>query len=236
MAYAQAVSIPVIHSDEDTRAQFITRVYQHIGLAIVAFVAIEYVLFVTGIAGLMAEFFFGGNGFAWVGLLLGVGLGSTIASQSAHNLQNTGLQYAGLFGESALQAVIFAPFLYVIFQSEGAVGTVGWAAVITLLGFGILSVVAYTSRKDFSFLRPIIMWGSIAALVLIGISVFTGFNLGLMFSVAMVALAGAIILYKTQQIVKEYPADAYVGASVALFAALMLMFWYVLRIVSSFRN
>ncbi len=236
MAYAQAVSIPVIHSDEDTRAQFITRVYQHIGLAIVAFVAIEYVLFATGIAEAMADFFFGGSRFAWIGLLLGVGLGSTIASQSAHNLNNTSLQYAGLFGEAALQAVIFAPFLYIIFQSEGAVGTVGWSAVITLLGFGVLSVVAYTSRKDFSFLRPIIMWGGIAAMVAIGISIFIGFNLGLLFSVLMVALAGAMILYKTQQIVKQYPAGAYVGASVALFASLMLMFWYVLRIVSSFRD
>ncbi len=237
MAYAQPVVIPVVNADEDTRAQFITRVYQHIGLAVVVFIVFEYLLFTFGIAERMENIFFGGSGFAWIGLLLAVGLGSTIASQTAHNLNSKGLQYAGLFGEAALQAIIFAPFLFYIFQSDqDAKGTIGWSAVITLLGFGVLSIVAYTSRKDFSFLRPFIMWASIAAFVLIGGSLFLGFNLGMLFSVAMVALAGAMILYKTQQIVREYPSHAYVGASVALFASLMLMFWYVLRIVGSLRN
>lgn len=236
MAYAQAVSIPVLHADEDTRARFIARVYQHIGMAVLAFIAFEYILFTTGIAEAMANFFFGGSRFAWIGLLLGVGLGSTIASQSAHNLSNTGLQYAGLFGEAALQSAIFAPFLYYITRSSSGASTIGWAAAITLIGFALLSVIAYTTQKDFSFLRPFLMWGGIAAMGLIGVSIIFGFNLGLIFSVAMVALSGGMILYKTQQVARQYPSDAYVGAAVSLFASLMLMFWYVLRIVASFRD
>ena len=58
-----------------------------------------------------------------------------------------------------------------------------------------------------------------------------GFELGPLFSVAMIALAGASILYQTQQIVRQYPAWAYVGAAVGLFSSVMLLFWYVLRLM-----
>ena len=51
-----------------------------------------------------------------------------------------------------------------------------------------------------------------------------------MFTIAMIGLAGASILYQTQSIVREYPEWAYVGAAVSLFASLMLLFWYVLRL------
>ena len=34
----------------------------------------------------------------------------------------------------------------------------------------------------------------------------------------------------------RYPSDAYVGASVQLFASVMLLFWYVLRLLTALRN
>ena len=88
-----------------------------------------------------------------------------------------------------------------------------------------------TTRKDLSFLRPMLMWGGIVAIGLIIAAVIFGFTLGPLFSIAMIALAGASILYQTQQIVRKYPEWAYVGAAVSLFGSLMLMFWYVLRLL-----
>ena len=35
---------------------------------------------------------------------------------------------------------------------------------------------------------------------------------------------------------RRYPAEAYVGASVQLFASVMLLFWYVLRLVGQLRG
>jgi hypothetical protein len=58
-----------------------------------------------------------------------------------------------------------------------------------------------------------------------------GFGLGLLFSVAMVGLAGAAILYDTSKILHHYPPDRHVAASLELFASVALMFWYVLRIL-----
>jgi uncharacterized protein len=80
------------------------------------------------------------------------------------------------------------------------------------------------------------MWGGIAALVLIVASVLFGWNLGVWFSVAMIALAGGSILYQTQAIMARYPSNAHVGAAVQLFASVMLLFWYVLRLVSALRR
>ncbi len=63
--------------------------------------------------------------------------------------------------------------------------------------------------------------------------VLGGFMLVSWFSVGMVALAGAAILYDTSNVLHRYPHDRYVGASLALFASVALMFWFVLRIFIS---
>ena len=67
-------------------------------------------------------------------------------------------------------------------------------------------------------------------MVLIVGALLFGANIGTWFSVAMIALMGASILYNTQKILHSYPEQAYVGAAVTLFASLMTMFWYILRI------
>ncbi|MEM7275687.1 MAG: Bax inhibitor-1 family protein [Actinomycetota bacterium] len=222
---------PVINADEATRSQFLVRVYQHLALAIVAFVAFEVLLFVTGIAETMYDFVVSTGGIAWLLILGGFTIVNAIASRSAHQLGNTQAQYGALFAMAAAQSLIFAPMLYYVFSPAVDGGTsVAAAAVVTLAGFAVLTVIAMTTRRDLSFLRPIVMWGFMIALGLIVAAVVFGFGLGLIFSIAMVGLAGASILYQTQQIVRQYPAWAYVGAAVSLFGSLMTMFWYVIQI------
>ena len=107
------------------------------------------------------------------------------------------------------------------------------AGVITLMLFVGLTGVALTSNRDFSFLRGVIMIGGFIALGLVVAGLLFGFNLGLWFSVGMVFLAGASILYETNQLKNVYSPDQYVGAALQLFASVMLLFWYVLRILMS---
>lgn len=230
MAHYQSSMTPVVHADEETRSAFLVRVYQHLALAVVAFVAFETVLFATGIAEGIYNFLAKNGGVAWLLILGGFTVVSMISSRSAHNLGNTSAQYAGLFALAAAESLIFAPFLYMAFNQEGGTATVWSAAIVTALGFGALSLVAFTTRKDLSFLRPLIMWGSIVAIGLIIAAVVFSFELGLVFTIAMIGLAGASILYQTQTIVRQYPQWAYVGAAVSLFASLMMLFWYVLRL------
>lgn len=137
-------------------------------------------------------------------------------------------QYVALAAYVVGQAIIFVPLLFI--ANHYAPGAITSAALVTFLGFVGLSLVAFMTRKDFSFLRGILIWGGIIALVLIVAGVIFGFYLGTLFSVAMVALAGAAILYDTSNILYHYPEDRYVAAALQLFASVALMFWYVLRL------
>ncbi len=232
MQYETQTQSPVVTQPLEVRSEFLTRVYQHLALAVAAFIGFEYLFFVTGIAERLFDFITASGGVAWLLILGGFMIVSWLVSRSAHNLDNPGMQYAALFGMSAAEALIFAPMLYFAFNSQGnGSSTVINAAIITIVGFGALSAVALFTKKDLSFLRPIVTWGFVAAIGLIAAALIFGFNLGTIFSVAMVALAGGAILYQTQNIYREYPSWAYVGAAVSLFGSLMTMFWYVLSIL-----
>ena len=63
-----------------------------------------------------------------------------------------------------------------------------------MIGFGGLTGVVFVTRKDFSFMRGMLMWGGVLALVAIIGGVLFGFELGTWFSVAMIGFAGAAIL------------------------------------------
>jgi FtsH-binding integral membrane protein len=221
---------PVATLGETTRAEFLVRVYQHLLAAVVAFVAFEVLLFNLGLAERIYDLVAGSSG-AWLLVLGAFMIVNWLATTAAHDILNPSRQYAGLFGLAAAEALIFAPFLHYIFnvQAAGAAPVAG-AAVITGIGFAGLSAVAFTTRRDLSFIRPMLLWGGVCALVLIAGALLFGWELGVWFSVGMIALAGGAILYQTQNIMRRYPSEAYVGAAVQLFASVMLMFWYVLRL------
>ena len=232
MATAQWGYQPVATLDETTRADFIVRVYQHLLLAVVAFVAFETLLINLGAAEAIYNFVARSSA-SWLLILGAFMIVNWLATSAAHDILNPSRQYAGLFALAGGEALIFAPFLHYIFEVQtGGTATVASAAVITAFGFAGLSAVAFTTRRDLSFIRPLMLWGGVSALVLILAAVLFGLELGVWFSVGMIALAGAAILYQTQTILRRYPSDAHVGAAVQLFASVMLLFWYVLRLVS----
>jgi uncharacterized protein len=227
---------PVATLDEATRGAFVVRVYQHLLVAIAAFVAVEALLINLGAARALYDLLADSSG-GWLLLLGGFTICSWLATNAAHDVLDPSRQYAGLFGLAAAEAVIFAPFLHYFFEVEADGSTTVWAAaLITAVGFAGLTAVAFTTRTDLSFIRPILTWGFVCALVLIAAALLFGLELGVWFSVAMIALAGGSILYRTQTILRTYPVDAHVGAAVQLFASVMLLFWYVLRLVGQLRR
>jgi FtsH-binding integral membrane protein len=230
MALTTPLPNSVATLDDRARGDFLVKVYQHLLGAVVAFVLFETLLFATGAAKGIYDFISGASA-AWFLILGAFMVVNWMATQAAHDLTNHARQYGGLFGLAAGEALIFAPFLYYVFnEGGGGTATVGAAVVVTALGFAGLSVVGLVTRKDLSFLRPIVMWGGIMALVLIASALLFGLDLGVWFSLAMVGLAGVSILYQTQTILRRYPEEAYVGASVQLFASVMPLFCYVRRL------
>ena len=92
------------------------------------------------------------------------------------------------------------------------------------------------SRKDFSFLGPILAIGGFVALGFIAAGILFGFSLGSFFAFAMVAFAGGAILYDTSNILHRYNTNQHVAASLSLFASVALLFYYILRIFMGSRN
>ena len=52
----------------------------------------------------------------------------------------------------------------------------------------------------------------------------------------MVILAAGYVLYYTSQVLAHYNPNQYVAAALALFSAVALMFWYVIRILMKLRE
>jgi FtsH-binding integral membrane protein len=69
---------------------------------------------------------------------------------------------------------------------------------------------------------------------LIVCSILFSFNLGIIFSGAMVILACGYILFYTSNIMHHYGTEQYVAAALALFASVALLFYYILRVVMAF--
>jgi FtsH-binding integral membrane protein len=219
---------PVAALSVEARSQFIWRTYGHVAGAILLFAAIESWLFDSGRAWPMARAMLSVNWLLIIGAFMLVGW---LATHVAHKVESKPLQYLALGGFVIAQAILFVPMLAMAITVQP--GIVESAAGVTLLGTVGLTAVALITRKDFSFLRGMLVWGGILALVGIVASVLFGFELGTWFSVAMIGFAGAAVLYDTSNILHHYPADRHVGAALQLFASIALMFWYVLGLFTS---
>ncbi len=225
-------STPVEMLGIDARAAFITRTYTHLFAAIIGFVLVEMFFFSTGLAEVMARAMLGTS---WLLVLGGFVLVSWLASRAAHQSRSLGTQYLALSGFVVAEAVIFVPLLFIA-QRYAQGGVIESAATVTLLGFGALTAIAFWTRKDFSFLGALLRWVGILALVAIVAAVLFGFELGTWFSVAMIGVAGAAILYDTSNVIHHFPQDRYVAAALTLFASVALIFWYVLRLFMGSRD
>lgn len=219
---------PAALLSQDERGQFIVRTYTHLLGAIMAFAAIEIWLFQSG----MAETILGMmGGVSWLIVLGAFMITGWLATSAAHRVSSPPLQYLGLGAYVLANAIIFVPMLYM--AQTVAPGVIESAASVTIAGFMGLTAVAFWTRKDFSFMNGILMWGGIVAIIAIVASVIFGFQLGTWFSVAMIALAGGGILRDTSNILLTFPADRHVAAALSLFGSVAMLFWYVLRLMMS---
>ncbi len=221
------VADPVWAQGVSARAAFIIKTYLHLFGAIIAFTLIEVAVFSSGSAETITNMF-PNNWLVVLGIFM---VASWIARSAAHRANSLAIQYAALCLFVLAWAIIFIPILHI--ADRYYPGVLPNAVLATLLGFSGLTAIAFYTRKDFSFLRSILMWGGLCALVLIVCGAIFGFTLGPLFSVAMICLAGGSILYDTSNVMHHHPEDRYVAASLELFASVALMFWYVIRLLMS---
>ena len=220
---------PVSNLAVEDRSEFIWKCYAHVIGAILAFAGIEAYLFSSGIADRIAIPMLN----SWMIVIIAfiaVGWGAT---HLAHRLESVAQQYAAFAVFVVAESLIFAPMLWMAMQMDPSGSMIESAGTVTLFGCGALIATVMITRKDFSFLRGVLVWGFFIALGLIAFSLIFGWNLGTWFSVGMIGFAGIAVLYDTSNIMHHYPKDKYVAASMALFASIAMMFWYILRLFMS---
>lgn len=214
------------------RAEFIRKTYMHLGVAVLAFAGLTAVLVNSPFAPWMMTTL-AASQFSWLivlGAFMAVGW---VAERWARSGASVPMQYAGLGLYVVAQAVIFVPLLYIAaFYSSPTV--LPAAGIITGTVFGGLTMSVLLTGKDFSFLGRALMLGGFAAMGIIVVSILFGFDLGVFFSAAMVVLAAGYTLYYTSNVLHHYPIGSHVAASLALFSAVALLFWYILRLVMAF--
>jgi FtsH-binding integral membrane protein len=230
----QSYSTIAAQAVPEERADFIRKTYAHLLGAIVAFVGLEVLYFQSGIADSLTQVMIGGQ-VSWLVVLGAFLVVSWIANYWAQSTTSLGMQYLGLGAYVVAQSLIFVPLLWIAANFGGA-DVIPTAGLVTLILFGGLTVAVFTTGKDFSFLGPFLWLAGFAALGLIVCSILIGFSLGMAFTVAMIALACGWILYDTSNVLHHYRIGQHVAASLALFASVALLFWYVLRLFLASRD
>jgi FtsH-binding integral membrane protein len=228
--------VPVAVAEEWERTTFIRRTYFHLAVAILAFIGIEMVIFQSFSAQQLTQMTaWMISGWHWLLVLGGFMVVSMIADNWARSGASLGLQYAGLGLYVLAEAIIMVPLLWLaqLKGGGGDVNLIGMAGFVTAVVFGGLTAVVFLTRADFSWLGRYLALASLVAVGLIVGGILFGFNLGQFFTVAMIALAAGYILYFTSNIMHHYRQDQYVAASLALFASVALLFWYILSFLMS---
>lgn len=233
--YAHVEDRPVSQISVGARAAFIVRTYLHLFGAVLAFTLLEAALFSIPagaeggtLASVIASAMLGTSPlFVFGGLVVVTWLFSSLA----HRSMSVPLQYLALGGFVLAETLFVLPLLYLAFN--WAPGAITSAAAVTLGGFALLTFIVFWTRKDFSFLGAALRWIMLGAIALIVVSLFTGFQLGLWFNAAMVVVAGLAILWDTSNVLHHYPEDRHVSAALELFASIVMLFWYVLRLFIS---
>lgn len=218
----------------NVRADFIKKVYLHLGAAVLLFVGLQVLLDGAGVSEAMLEML-ARSQYSWLIVLGAFMLVSNVAERFANQPHDQRMQYAGLGLFVVAEAFIFLPLIHIAAHYvKGPV--IQTAAVYTAIVFGGTTAIVFLTGKDFSFMRQGLMVAGWAALGLIVCSILFGFTLGTVFSAVMVAFAVGYILYHTSNVLHHYPIGSHVAAALALFASVALLFWYILRILMSRRD
>jgi FtsH-binding integral membrane protein len=131
--------------------------------------------------------------------------------------------------------VMISPALY--FYGRNQPGLIGQAAVLTIGAFGILTMYAFVSRRDFKPMGSFLMVG---LWVLIGTMVLNFFfqnpAVDLWLASVTVLLFSGLLVFDTWRLRNFYGPNDYVGAAVQIYLDLLNIFLAILRVTGNRRN
>lgn len=233
---AYAENQAALWASEDARAAFVRNTYLHLFGAIVLFVALEAAIFTlvpdATLQNLMNMLF--ASRYGWLGVILAMTGISWVANWWALSGASKATQYFGLLLYVVAEAVIFVPLLYI--ANAVAPQAIPAAGVLTMVMFGGLTVLVFVTKADLTSWGKYLWAAGLGAIGVIIAAMLFNFELGVWFSGLMIVIASMYILYDTSNVMRNYRTDQYVAASLALFASVALLFWYILRLFMQLRR
>ena len=232
--YASYTANAAAFAEESERAGFIQRTYLHLGGAVAAFILLEGLLLTLIPAQTVQGLLRVAGGWAPLVILVAYMAVSWVARSWAESAVSPKVQYLGLSLYVVAEALIFVPLLHIAMRHGPSIPL--QAALITALLFGGLTAFVFLTKSDFSSWGKYLWLAGLAAFGAAVAGACFGFSLGLFFSAAMVVLLCAYILYDTSNVMHHYGVQQHVAASLALFASVSTLMWYVTRILISMND
>lgn len=222
------------------RISFIRKTYLTLSLSIFALVGILAALSYSGLGKEMFKFLVT-TPYLMLGLIAFFIIGGFAARWMARADAPPAVKFLGLSLYVAIEALFLLP-LVTYAEMRFGVSIIYEAAAITAVTFGGLTAVVLLTKKDFSFLGfglMVMSWLAFGVVLVAILGAATGWfslGLGMWFSAAMIALAAGYILYNTSNVLHHYGTDEHVGAAIELLADVVLLFYYVLRLLMQMRS
>lgn len=241
----QAAAIPVAYTDTATRLAFLRKVYALLGGAVTLWAGTALFVVTNETLSRLALSLMTG----FMGILIFMVVAFVVLRVTA---KSSPLNIIGLSLFSMLMGFATAPLILIVIVSRNYQGaeTMGQALTaaspllmqafgLTAIVFGGLSAYAFTTKRDFSFLRGALM---VVFFTLFGIGVLSMFGIGESlvsgwgWSAAWVLLMSGFILYDTQNIMKRFPANAAASAAAILLWDFVMLFQHILMLLSRGRD
>lgn len=132
-----------------------------------------------------------------------------------------------------IEGIWLAPFL--LMANASAPGSVGQAALLTLVAFGGLTLYATMSRRDFSAWGSFFMIGLVVLFVAMLINMFVASAAaGVWLAAVGVLIFSGLLVFDTWRIMRSgtFGPDDYVIAAVSIYLDLLNMFIFILSLLS----
>ncbi len=112
-------------------------------------------------------------------------------------------------------------------------GTLVYQALgATVAMFAGLTFVAFTSKKDFSFMRGILTAALFGLIALAIINIFVQSSaLAMGITLLGIVIFSGYILFDTQKIMRTYPANEHVAGAITLFYDFVMLFVFILQLL-----